>query len=94
MADEMKIDYVNVPKGKRNQTLRDAAFAMGRQGYSNHEILSNLSWMSEQMGKFTDANLYEKWTRLLGFVRQVRDAGIKPSVATPCRSDGTSGSDC
>lgn len=65
-----------VPKGQRNQALRDAAFQMGRAGATNHQILARLSVMSEQMGKYTDRNLFEKWTRLLGMVREVRRAGI------------------
>lgn len=65
----------NVPKGLRNQALRDAAFQM----------------MSEQMGKYTDRNLFEKWTRLLAMVREVRRAGIRPGedgAATSMPSHG------
>lgn len=81
----------NVPKGLRNQALRDAAFQMGREGATNHEILARLSVMSEQMGKYTDRNLFEKWTRLLGMVREVRRAGIRPGedgAATSMPSHG------
>jgi hypothetical protein len=81
-----------VPKGQRNQTLRDTAFELGRAGATNHQILAELSVMSESMGKYTDRNLYEKWTRLLGMVREVRRAGIWPQSVeaaedgAPCRS--------
>lgn len=81
-----------VPKGQRNQALRDTAFEMGRAGATNHQILARISVMSEQMGKYTDRNLFEKWTRLLGMVREVRRAGISPQTAeatedgAPCRS--------
>lgn len=67
-----------VPKGQRNWTLRETAFAMAREGATNHEILARLSVLSEAMDKYTDANLYQKWTRLLGMVREVRKAGIMP----------------
>lgn len=83
----------SVPKGLRNQALRDAAFQMGREGATNHEILARLSVMSEQMGKYTDRNLFEKWTRLLAMVREVRRAGIRPgedgaAAGTPNQSGG------
>lgn len=71
------VDVSAVPVGQRNHTLRETAFAMGHAGASNHEILAALSGMSDAMNKYTDANLYEKWTRLLGFVREVRRAGIQ-----------------
>jgi hypothetical protein len=34
--------------------------------------------LAEAWGKYTDRNLFEKWTRLLGIVREVRAAGIQP----------------
>jgi hypothetical protein len=71
-----EVDPSAVPTGQRNQVLRDTAFEIGRAGATNHEILACLSEMSEQMNKYTDRNLFEKWTRLLGMVREVRSAGI------------------
>ncbi|MGB3443854.1 MAG: hypothetical protein WBA97_34385 [Actinophytocola sp.] len=65
------------PTGQRNQTLRDIAFEMAREGASNHQILARLAHASDAMGKYTDANLYRKWTRLLGMIREVRRAGIE-----------------
>lgn len=84
------LDAQDVPKGQRNQALRDTAFEMGRAGATNHQILARLSVMSEQMGKYTDRNLFQKWTRLLGMVREVRRAGIlappPDEGGAPCRS--------
>lgn len=71
-------DVLSVPRGQRNRKLRDTAFELGRAGATNHQILAELSIMSEAMGKYTERNLYEKWTRLLAMVREVRRAGITP----------------
>lgn len=66
------------PVGERNATIRDLELELGRKGASNHEIFAAMSALAEQCGKYSDeTNLYEKWTRLLGIIREIRAAGIQ-----------------
>lgn len=71
------------PVGQRNAALRQRGFDMARAGATNHQILAELSELSERWGKYTDRNLHEKWTRLLGVVREIRSAGIRPYHRPP-----------
>jgi len=68
------------PVGTRHAVIRELGFSLARQGASNHEILAAMSALAEQCGKYTDEkNLFEKWTRLLGIIREIRQAGIVPT---------------
>ena len=66
------------PKGQRRNAIRDVAFTVAHEGATNHELIMLMEAHADAWGVLPRSNLFERYTRLLRIVREIRASGIAP----------------